>query len=125
MNLGDGFHHETGVIVVDKISYSIHGVKPRTVRVLILQDEIQISFCDFPVVFDCKELGGARQQEGAISGSVNNSAFIERSVGTTAGRFRRSEILDISGGVSRNRFEDQLSTRPRASAVRKPGGKAS
>src|SRR4029077_17181522 len=96
------------MIVVDKISYSIDSVKPRAVWVLVLQDEIQIAFCDFPMVFLRKNLGGARQQESTISCSVNNSALIERSVGTTTGLFRCSKILNINSGVSRNRFEDQF-----------------
>ena len=94
--------------MVDKVPYSIHRVKPRTVRVLAFQDEIQISFCDFPVVFGGQELRGARQQESAIGGSINNSAFIKRRVGRTAGLFRRLEILDVSGGVSCDRFKDQF-----------------
>ena len=106
MDLGQRFHHETGVEMIDKIAHSIHGVKPRAVRVLILQNEIQISFCDPPVVFVAKNLGGAGQQEGAISGGVNDPAFIERSIGTTARRFRRPEILDISRGMSRDRLKN-------------------
>jgi hypothetical protein len=94
------------MIVVDKVSYSIHCVEPRAVWVLALQHEIQISFGDFPIVFVGKKLGGARQQKGAIGGSINDPAFIERRVGTTAGTFRRSEILNISSGLSGNRFDD-------------------
>ena len=33
-------------------------------------------------------------------------AWKERSVGTTAGRIRRPEILDVGCGVPRNRFEN-------------------
>ena len=50
VNLRQGFHDKAGMIVVDKIAYSIHGVIPRAVRVLLLQDEIQISFCYLPVI---------------------------------------------------------------------------
>src|SRR5213595_3290975 len=96
------------MIVIDKIPYPVDGVKPRAVRILVLQDEIQISFCDSPVVFIRKNLGGARQQEGAISRSINNATLVERSVGTTTGLFRCPEILDINGGVSRDRRHDVL-----------------
>src|SRR4030095_13898430 len=96
------------MIVVDKISYSIDSVKPRTIRILVLQDEIQISFCDFPVIVVAKNLGGAGEQKGTISGSVNNSTFTERSIGTTAGRFRCFEILDVETSMASDRFKDQL-----------------
>src|SRR5438093_11943585 len=107
MNLRQRFHHKTGMIVIDKISYSIDSVKPRAVWVLILQHEIQISFCYLPVIFVAKNLGGAGEQEGTISCSVNHPTCVERSVGTTTGLFRCPEILDITGGVSRNQLEDQ------------------
>ena len=83
MNLRQRFHHKTGMIVIDKISYSIDSVKPRAVWVLILQNEIQISLCYLPVIFVAKNLGGAGEQKGTISGSIHNSALIERRVGTT------------------------------------------
>ena len=88
--------------MIDEVAHAIDGIKPGAVRILILQNEIQISFCDPPVVFVAKNLGGAGQQEGAISGGVNDSSLIGRSVGTTARRFRRPEILDIGRGVARN-----------------------
>ncbi len=94
--------------MVYKISHSIHSVKPRAVGILILQDEIQISFCDFPEVFIAKYLGGTGQQEGAISGGVNDSSFIERSIGATASRFGSAKVLDIGRGVPRYRVENLL-----------------
>ena len=108
VNLGQCLHHETGVEMINEIAHTIHGIKPGAVRILILQNKIQISFCDPPVVFVAKNLGGAGQQEGAISGGVDDSSLIERSVGTTARLFRRPEILDIGCGVARDRICDQL-----------------
>ena len=84
VNLRQRFHHETGVIVVYKVAYSIHCVRPRAVGVLILQDKIQVSFRDFPVIFVAKNLGGAGEQKGTISGGIDNPTLIERRVGTTA-----------------------------------------
>src|SRR3982751_2500721 len=100
VNLRDGLHYETSVIVVDKISYSIHGVEPRTVGVLILQNEIHISLCNPPVLFIAKNLRRTREEEGAIRCSIDYPADVKRRVGRTAGTFRRSEILNISSGMS-------------------------
>src|SRR5438552_4061779 len=108
MDLGQCFHHEASVEMINKISYSIHGIKPRTVGVLILQNEIQISFCSPPVFFVAKNLGRTGEQEGAISCSVNYPACVKRRVGRTAGLFGCPEILDVSGRMSCNRPEDLL-----------------
>jgi len=88
--------------MIDEVAHAIDGIKPGAVRILILQNEIQISFCDPQIVFVAKDLGGAGQQEGAISSGINDSSLIGRSIGTTTRRFRRSEILDIGRGVARN-----------------------
>ena len=108
MDLGQCFHHETRVEMINKVAHTIDSIKPGAVRILILQNEIQISFCDSPVVFVGKNFRGAGQQKGAVSGGINDSSLIRRSVGTTARRFRRPEILDISCGVARNRFKNQF-----------------
>src|SRR4029077_3198004 len=94
--------------MINEVTHTINSIKPGAVRVLILQNEIQISFCDPPVVFVAKKLRGAGQQEGAISGRVNDFPLIKRSVGTTARPFRRLEILDIGRRMARNRFENQF-----------------
>ena len=61
MDLGQGLHDETGVVVINKVAHAIDGIKPGAVRVLILEDEIQISFRDLPVVFVGKNLRSAGQ----------------------------------------------------------------
>src|SRR5437870_551100 len=93
--------------MINEVTHAIDSIKPGAVRILILQNEIQVSFCNPPVVFVAKNLGRAGQQEGAISGSVNDFPLIKRSVGTTARCFRCPEILNINSGVARNRFENQ------------------
>src|SRR5205823_6739052 len=105
MNLGQRLHDETGVVVVDKIAHSIHRVIPRTVLILILQNKIQISLGNSPVIVIREHAVSASQEKGTISGGVDNSALTEWAVGTTAGSFRRSEILNISTHMSNNRFD--------------------
>ena len=56
VDLGQCFHHETCVEMIDEIAHTIDGIKPGAVRILILQNEIQISFCDSPVIFVPKNL---------------------------------------------------------------------
>src|SRR5205823_11718914 len=93
---------------INEISHSIHRVGPGTVRILILQNEVQISLGDLPVIVPGKNLGSARQQESPVSGRIDHSSFIIRSVGTTAGPVRYLEIFDVDCGVARNRLEDLL-----------------
>ena len=71
VNLGQRFHDEARVKMINEIAHPIDGIIPGAVGILILQDEIQVSFCDSPVIFIRKNLRGARQQKSAISGSVN------------------------------------------------------
>src|SRR4029453_3939914 len=106
MDLGQCFHYETCMEMINKVAHAIDGIKPGAVWILILQNEIQVSFCDPPVVFLAKKLRGAGQQEGAVSGGVKDSSFIKRSVGTTARRFRGPEIFDIGCDVARNRLKN-------------------
>ena len=73
VDLGQCFHHETCMEMINEVTHTIDGIKPGAVRILILQNEIQISFCNSPVIFVGKNLGSAGQQEGAISGGVNDS----------------------------------------------------
>src|SRR4030095_16382950 len=94
--------------MVDKVTHTIDCIKPGAIRILILQNEIQISFRDPPVVFVAKNLGSAGQKKGTITGGVNDSALVKRSVGTTARTLRRSEIFNIGCGVPRNRLQDEF-----------------
>ena len=59
VNLGQRLHHETGVIVINEITNSIHGVIPGPVSILILQNEIQVSFSGLPVIIIEKKPGSA------------------------------------------------------------------
>ena len=56
MNLGESFHDEASVEVINEIAHSVDCVGPGTVRILRFQDEIQIPFGNFPIGLDCQEV---------------------------------------------------------------------
>ena len=56
VDLGQRFHDETRVIMINEIAHPIDGIKPGAVGILILQNEIQVSFRNLPIVFVGKKL---------------------------------------------------------------------
>ena len=108
MDFGESLHDEAGVIMINEIANPIDGIEPGAVGILIIQDEIQVSFSSLPVIVIGKDLRSARQQKSPVSGGVDDTAATVRSIGTTAGGFRCPEILDIVGSVSRDRRQDVL-----------------
>src|SRR5712691_198659 len=60
MDLGQCFHDEAGVKMIDKIAYSIDRVIPGTVAVLVFQNKIQIALGNLPVIVIGKNLRSAR-----------------------------------------------------------------
>src|ERR1700730_8083112 len=94
--------------MINKVSHSVHCVRPGTVGVLILQHEIQVPLCYWPIVIPGQDLGSARQQKRPVGGGIDDSAAVVRREGTTTGSFRCPEILDIVRGMTRNRLEDLL-----------------
>ncbi len=102
MNLGQRFHDKASVKVINEIAHTIEGVIPRAVWILILQNEVEIPFRDPPVIFVIKNLRSAGQEKRPISGGIDNSSFIMRSVGATAGCFRYPKVFDVVRGVARN-----------------------
>ena len=108
MYLGQRLHDETSMVVVDEITHSINGIKPRTIAILSFQNKIQISLGNLPIIVIAENLGSACQQKGAVSGSIDHSSSIVRCIGATAGSFRSLEVFNISNGMPRDRFKYPL-----------------
>src|SRR5438876_174052 len=72
----------------------------------VLENEIQVPFCDLPVLVIEKDLGSTVEQESPVSGRIDHSPFIVRGVRATASGFGCPEILDIIGRMSRDRGDD-------------------
>src|SRR5215469_5058403 len=50
MNLRQRLHDKTGVVVVNKVTHAVHGIRPRAVGILIFQNEVQVSLADAPII---------------------------------------------------------------------------
>src|SRR4029453_3043762 len=105
MDFGQCLHHETGMVMVDKVAHTVHGVKPGAVGVLILQNEVQISLRHPQVILVSKDLRGAGQQEGSVSGGIDNSSLTEWSIRATARRLRGFEFFNVVHRMTRDRLE--------------------
>ena len=77
MDLSQRFHDKAGVIVIDKVPHPVDGVIPGAILILIFENEIQIPLRRPCVIRVLENLGSAREQKGALSGGVDDSAFIE------------------------------------------------
>ena len=47
VNLGQRLHHETRVKVIDEVPHAIDGVVPRAVRILVVENEVEVAFGGF------------------------------------------------------------------------------
>src|SRR4029079_16179403 len=108
VDLRQCFHDKTSVIVVNEIANPIYGVEPGAVGILIIQDELQVAFSCIEVPIVREYLRSAGEHERAVSPGVNDSTTIIGRVRTTAGVCRCLEILNINGGVPRDRLDDSL-----------------
>ena len=101
VDLGQRLHHETRVKVVDEVPHAINGVIPRAIRILRVENEIEISLSRFQVRTLCKQLRRARQQKCAICRRIDDTTTVERRIGAGGGIIRQFELLDVGEGVSR------------------------
>ena len=51
VDLRQSLHDKAGVIMINKIAHPIHCIEPGAIGILILQNEVQVSFRDLRVVF--------------------------------------------------------------------------
>ena len=60
VDLGQCFHNETGVVVIDEIANAIDSIEPGTIGILALEHEVQVSFRDVPVILIGEKQRSAR-----------------------------------------------------------------
>ena len=51
VDLGQRFHNEAGVVMVNKITDFIHSIIPGTIGVLIIEDKVHVALRSHPVLF--------------------------------------------------------------------------
>ena len=89
--------------MVDEVAWITDSVGPGSIRILAFQDEIDVPLRDLEISVLGEKAGGACQQTSPVCARVDNSSLVMRSIGTAATLFRSLEILDIDGGVLRDR----------------------
>ena len=108
VDLCQRFHDEASVIMIDKVTDSVHSIIPGTIGVLIIENKVQVPFRGKPVLLLVKNLRGACEQKRSISRGVNNTSFIEGCIRTTAGVFPNRKVFDVKRSMARDGFHDSL-----------------
>ena len=63
--------------MIDEIAHPIDRVKPRTIGILVLENETQVAVRDRPIIVIGEDARSAGEQKRAIRGGVDHSAFIK------------------------------------------------
>ena len=95
--------------MIDKVSHLIHGIIPRSICLLRVEHEVQVSFSSLCIVIVRKYPARAGQQKSPIGRGVDHASdIIKRAIGATACPVGGFEFFDVIACMLRNRLQDLL-----------------
>ena len=95
--------------MIDKVTHLIHGVRPRSICLLCIEHEFQVSFRALCIIIVRKYPGCAGQQKSPIGRGVDHASdIVKRAIGATACPVGGSEFFDVIACMARNRLQDLL-----------------